>query len=345
MVVDVSGIELRGLFSTARAPWSEVDTVEQPKGPLGGRLAIGFTDGSVRRVSVGAGHAPLALAATITPRSRQRDGAVALPGPNHWLRALLVLGLTLVTVLLVGDATQANVRRHDTGEHVLSADDLRTEQIWLDVSRVAAIVLTALTAIATIGTVTVALRHRERARPGPWTVDEPYVPDADAVLDRASSWVVSRDRVRDAEGRLVLAVSSRRAASRPAEDTVTYWRGARDASFCVHRRTRDGMLRWSLTSWDRPVSAELVGCGPHVQLVVDGTALAVVISAPALPAETAFDVVEPSGRRLATLRRTLDGWACQVDDSASGAAKRLVLVATLWAEQRWAAPAPAPATS
>ena len=95
--------------------------------------------------------------------------------------------------------------------------------------------------------------------------------------------------------------------------------------------------RWALTSWGTPLLAdfrEVVPDGAVLVLHAHGMARGQLFEAASSRHGYRYVAVDDDQRTIAELEKTSGGWECRFRTDSCAAARRLICVASLWAEQR-----------
>ena len=362
VLVSDFGLKGRGLLVSWRAPWSSIesfgvgDARSEPTMAAPGRLTVTFRDGRVHCARLGRGrrHDPLFAAAVDEARRNHSPAPRWCRYENVPLVGFIVASLALVVVLAVNDNFRANKRADARLPVELSDPKAFDVEIWI--TGLLAVVLGAVALTTGVAALRQAMTAAPHAPSHSWAPDlvfpaQPVSPQTTPAtgslrppvpLDHAPVLTVDGQGIRTTNGDLIAATSSRTVPWTPVIVTI-YWLGPGVADHTVHLRPGTGGYRrsavaegrWTLTSWTAPLvaTAEEIGAGPDELVLRDGEDVIGYVR-PTRSDWSRCRVADTNGVTLATIMRSHRKWHCTFSIAATPTVRRLVLVATTWADAR-----------
>jgi hypothetical protein len=155
------------------------------------------------------------------------------------------------------------------------------------------------------------------------------------------------DGVLSADGKLLAAISHREVAWTPTE-AYTYWSARGVAAFTVQIQTPTALAgpggalavgaRWLMTSWDSPLPDHFEVAGPIAAALLlhpaGATPARLVVADRSSDKGLRYTAIDDH-QTLATIeRRSNGGWECRMYTDLPPTTRRLLCVASLWAERR-----------
>jgi len=353
VIVSAFGIEVRRLLTSWRAPWSVVESavVGRPSAwpMLRGKLVVTFIDGSTRelrrmpcRRTKAAPFHEVVTAARTCALERPRSYLT----PNWFLAVFTLSGVALILAQLWVEIAMMNLRLHLDGSQTLTADQL--QELTANFSAGRAFSTALLVVFIAVGPAAAIWAQRIRSAPpaAPWPRDLAYPSETDRHrLDTEQVLVCRADGVFSADDALLVAISGCQVPLTPIS-AVTYWSAPGVAAFSVHghpaaspsaRKGPSVGARWTLTSWAPPLT-DCLEASPDRECVLLHRAsetVARLVPVPRAAPASSYDVIAPGGRRIATMERFSTGWECRTAQDMPPSTRRLIIVASRWAEQRY----------
>ena len=341
VIVTRSGIEGRRLWISWRVPWSAVEecgTGDPLVGemPPRGRLLVTLLDGTVRHAWVGAGRrGDPAITEAMSARLNSSPKARAYQDPNWPLVACLGCGIGLLGAMAVAETGQMNQDLARRGVVTYDADGLRELATEIAIAQLL-IVVCALGAVTTgIWAVVAARQERGVAPLTRWPAQLSFPTTGVGRFDRSPILTILDGRVRDADDELVATVSHR-LIPWTSISVSTYWTAPATSDFSVHQTGR----RWHLTSWRSPLNARLEEDGPGgsgLVLSVADHAVGRVNQKPpsTFGLATSYIARDGANRVIGEISRSRSAWTCSLPPDTPHVTRRLLCVATVWAEHRY----------
>jgi antitoxin (DNA-binding transcriptional repressor) of toxin-antitoxin stability system len=250
----------------------------------------------------------------------------------------MLSGVALILARLWVEIAMMNLRLHEDGTQRLTAEQLRDLVTQIPAARAFSTALLVVFIAAGPAAAIWARRTRGTPPAAPWPRGLAFPSETDRHrLDTEQVLVCRADGVFSSDDALLVAISGCQVPLTPIS-AVTYWSAQGVAAFSVHGHSGPSLAaRWTLTSWAPPLTDCLQAApdGRSAVLHRAGETVARLVPVPRAAPASSYDVVAPGGGRIATMERFARGWECRTARDLPSSTRRLIIVASRWAEQRY----------